>query len=144
MNEFSVFSHSYMREERIFWFHFIIINPPTSEDYFKFLIIFFTLPSSFSMKSTAYLTLIMTINWIFEIISFYNETSSTFFDIINALQGIFIFFMFICLPRPMKFIKYWWKDRGSILLDSSSDTRAKATTTKTQNNNEIQMSLLKQ
>jgi hypothetical protein len=65
------------------------------------------------MKSTAYLTLIMTVNWIFEIISFYNETSSTLFDIINALQGVFIFFIFVCLPRPMTLIKHWWKDRGS-------------------------------
>lgn len=54
----------------------------------------------------------MTINWIFEIISFYNETSSTLFDIINALQGVLIFLMFVCLPRPMKLIEKWWNDRG--------------------------------
>lgn len=65
------------------------------------------------MKSTAYLTIIMTINWIFEIISFYNETSSIFFDIVNALQGVFILFIFVCLPRPTKIIKHWWNDRGS-------------------------------
>lgn len=65
------------------------------------------------MKSTAFLTIIMTINWIFEIISFYNETSSTLFDIVNALQGVLIFLMFVCLPRPMKLIQQWWKDRGS-------------------------------
>jgi hypothetical protein len=71
------------------------------------------------MKSTAFLTIIMTINWIFEIISFYNETSSTLFDIINALQGVLIFLMFVCLPRPMKLIKRWWKDRGSFqVLDN--------------------------
>ena len=67
----------------------------------------------FSMISTAFLTIIMTINWIFEIISFYNETSATLFDIFNALQGVLIFLMFVCLPRPMKLIESWWKDRGS-------------------------------
>src|SRR5690349_16208893 len=66
-----------------------------------------------SMKSTAFLTIIMTINWIFEIISFYAEASSTLFDIINALQGVLIFLMFVCLPRPLKLIREWWKDRGS-------------------------------
>ncbi|CRK89467.1 CLUMA_CG003206, isoform A [Clunio marinus] len=72
------------------------------------------------MKSTAFLTIIMTINWIFEIISFYNETSSTLFDIINALQGVLIFLMFVCLPRPLKLIGQWWNDRGSFqVLDNN-------------------------
>jgi len=73
------------------------------------------------MKSTAYLTIIMTINWIFEIISFYNETSFMFFDIMNALQGVWIFIMFVCLPRPMKLIKGWWKDRGSFKVLTTSE-----------------------
>jgi hypothetical protein len=74
------------------------------------------------MKSTGFLTLIMTINWIFEIISFYNETSSTLFDIINALQGVLIFLMFVCLPRPMKLIQQWWSDRGSFqVLDADNE-----------------------
>lgn len=74
----------------------------------------------FSMKSTAFLTIIMTINWIFEIISFYAETSSTLFDIINALQGVLIFLMFVCLPRPLKLIGKWWNDRGSFqVLDNN-------------------------
>lgn len=58
----------------------------------------------------------MTVNWLFEIISFYNETSSTFFDVINALQGVIIFGMFICLPHPMKLVKRWWIDRGSLQI----------------------------
>lgn len=92
----------------------------------------------FSMKSTAFLTIIMTINWIFEIISFYAETSSTIFDIINALQGVLIFLMFVCLPRPMKLIKHWWNDRGSFQVLRDSDSLAKPT-------NDIQMmSLCKQ
>lgn len=84
------------------------------------------------MKSTAYLTIIMTINWIFEIISFYNETSSTLFDIINALQGVLIFLMFVCMPRPLRLIESWWKDRGSFqVLDN-----------KPSNSNDIQMTSL--
>lgn len=83
------------------------------------------------MKSTALLTLCMTVNWIFEIISFYNETSSTLFDIINALQGILIFLIFVCLPRPMQLIKHWWKDRGSFHVISEKSY------------NEIQMTSLK-
>lgn len=84
------------------------------------------------MKSTAFLTIIMTINWIFEIISFYNETSSTLFDIINALQGVLIFLMFVCMPRPLTLITRWWKDRGSFqVLDN-----------KPSNSNDIQMTSL--
>lgn len=79
-----------------------------------------------SMKSTAFLTIIMTINWIFEIISFYAEASSTLFDIVNALQGVLIFLMFVCLPRPMKLIQEWWKDRGSfeVLPDESNSAKS--------------------
>jgi hypothetical protein len=74
------------------------------------------------MKSTAFLTIIMTINWIFEIISFYTETSGVFFDIINALQGVLIFLVFVCLPRQLEFVRQWWKDRGSfqVLPDDSA------------------------
>lgn len=114
-------------------FHFII-NPPTFFNFSYFLHL--TLLLLVSMKSTAYLTLIMTVNWIFEIISFYNETSSTFFDIINALQGVFIFFIFVCLPRPRNFLKYWWKDRGSFQIVPMEKPPS--------NNNEIQMRILKQ
>lgn len=62
----------------------------------------------------------MTLNWIFEIISFYvqsAEGSLVIFDIMNALQGILIFIIFICLPRPLHIIKRWWMDRGSLDLD---------------------------
>lgn len=89
----------------------------------------------FSMKSTTFLTIIMTINWIFEIISFYAETSSTLFDIINALQGVLIFLMFVCLPRPLKLIKLWWNDRGSFQVLRDVDIATKPT-------NDIQMTSL--
>lgn len=91
-------------------------------------------PFNCSMKSTAFLTVIMTINWIFEIISFYNETSSTMFDIINALQGVLIFLMFVCLPRPMKLIQAWYKDRGSFEVLPDNDLRG--------SHNKIQMKTL--
>lgn len=91
-----------------------------------------------SMKSTAFLTIIMTTNWIFEIISFYNETSSTLFDIINALQGVLIFLIFVCLPRPMKLVGKWWNDRGSFKVLATDDNFANSP-------NDIQMpSLCKQ
>lgn len=80
------------------------------------------------MKSTAFLTIIMAINWIFEIISFYNETSSTFFDIINALQGVLIFLVFVCMPKPLalirqwlrQWLRQWYKDRGSFEVGPES------------------------
>lgn len=108
------------------------INPPTT--FFNSLL--FPLSSYLvSMKSTAYLTLIMTVNWIFEIISFYNDTTSTFFDIINALQGVFIFFIFLCLPRPLKMIKHWWRDRGSFQVIVEE---------KPPRSNDIQLNILRQ
>lgn len=39
------------------------------------------------------------------------------FDILNALQGIVIFIIFVCLPRPLNIIKHWWMDRGSLDLN---------------------------
>lgn len=73
----------------------------------------------FSARSTAFLYIIMTINWIFEIISFYVhslDSSLVLFDILNALQGIVIFIIFVCLPKPMAVITRWWHDRGSLEL----------------------------
>lgn len=69
-----------------------------------------------SARSTAYLYIIMTVNWVFEIISFYihsSEASVVLFDILNALQGIVIFIIFVSLPQPLGIIKHWWSDRGS-------------------------------
>lgn len=56
----------------------------------------------------------MAMNWVFEIVSFYVSTSASLelFDILNALQGIVIFIIFISLPRPLYIIKHWWIDRG--------------------------------
>lgn len=56
----------------------------------------------------------MAMNWVFEIISFYISSSASLelFDILNALQGIVIFIIFVSLPRPLHIIKHWWIDRG--------------------------------
>lgn len=58
----------------------------------------------------------MAMNWLFEIISFYVSSSSSveLFDILNALQGIVIFIIFVSLPRPLHIIKHWWSDRGEL------------------------------
>lgn len=89
----------------------------------------------YSMKSTAFLTTIMTLNWIFEIISFYTDASSMLFDIINALQGVFIFVMFVCTPRIFQHIMRWWKDRGSFRVLTTNDIEDIQMTTLKQNNN---------
>lgn len=91
----------------------------------------------YRMKSTAFLTTIMTLNWIFEIISFYTDASSMLFDIINALQGVFIFVMFVCTPRIFQLIMRWWKDRGSFRVLNSNDDHPYY------NYNDIQMTALK-
>lgn len=85
----------------------------------KQLLLSLFFPSIFySARSTAYLYLIMTINWIFEIISFYTQTPSSsslvLFDVLNALQGVVIFIIFLCLPRPKRIITRWWKSQGSL------------------------------
>lgn len=66
----------------------------------------------------------MTINWIFEIISFYVHTLDgvlIIFDLLNALQGILIFIMFICLPHYYKIIINWWFDRGSLTVPTETE-----------------------
>lgn len=37
-----------------------------------------------------------------------------FFDILIALQGVFIFMIFICSPKPLKIIKRWWVATGTL------------------------------
>ena len=59
----------------------------------------------------------MAINWIFEIISFYVQTaeiSFDIFDILNGLQGLVIFTIFVTLKKPFTIIKRWYKDSGSL------------------------------
>lgn len=39
-----------------------------------------------------------------------------FFDIFIALQGLFIFIIFVCSPTPLWIIKRWWISSGSLDL----------------------------
>lgn len=44
------------------------------------------------------------------------DTISPFaiFDIFIALQGLFIFIIFVCSPKPLWMIKRWWISSGSL------------------------------
>lgn len=47
------------------------------------------------------------------------ETDSTlspfaFFDILIALQGLFIFIIFICSKNSLRIIRRWWVNTGSL------------------------------
>lgn len=37
-----------------------------------------------------------------------------FFDILIALQGVFIFIIFVCSSTPLGIIKRWWISNGSL------------------------------
>lgn len=47
-----------------------------------------------------------------------------FFDVLIALQGVFIFIIFICSPKPLKILKRWWVANGS--LDVAAFTELEA------------------
>lgn len=47
-----------------------------------------------------------------------------FFDVLLALQGLFIFIIFVCSPSTLWIIKRWWIASGS--LDVVSNTELKA------------------
>uniref|UniRef100_A0A1L8DKD0 Putative g-protein coupled receptor mth-like 14 isoform x2 n=1 Tax=Nyssomyia neivai TaxID=330878 RepID=A0A1L8DKD0_9DIPT len=75
-----------------------------------------------SAKSTFYMYCIQAICFVFEIISFYANGNNIIlmFDTINALQGLLILSIFICLPHTLKIIKCWWKDRGSHVVTETN------------------------
>lgn len=62
----------------------------------------------------------MCITWTSELISFFYSNAQfspiIFLDVINSLQGVFIFFLFVCLPRPFNIIANYIK-YGSDSLD---------------------------
>lgn len=47
-----------------------------------------------------------------------------FFDVLIALQGVFILIIFICSPKPMRIIRRWWVAGGS--LDVAAFTELEA------------------
>ncbi|GAB0093927.1 probable G-protein coupled receptor Mth-like 14 [Sergentomyia squamirostris] len=77
-----------------------------------------------SAKSTFYMYCIQAVCFIIEIISFYANGNNIIlmFDTINALQGMLILTIFICLPHTLKIIKMWWKDRGSHVVTPAGET----------------------
>lgn len=52
-------------------------------------------------------------------ISFYTENnSSIFFELLNALQGVFILVLFVMFPKPMQIIRQCWAgDQGSLVVE---------------------------
>lgn len=70
----------------------------------------------------------MCITWTCEILSFFFTSSVAspivFFDIINALQGVFIFMLFVLLPKPWSIIKEYFKQKYTekVMLESAEDT----------------------
>lgn len=37
-----------------------------------------------------------------------------FIEVFIALQGVFIFIIFVCLPKPLRVVKRWWVASGSL------------------------------
>lgn len=64
------------------------------------------------------MSICMTIEMIAYIVSSSSPPSGlspfAFFDVLIALQGVIIFILFVCLPRPMRIIKRWWIESGSL------------------------------
>lgn len=79
-------------------------------------------------------------NWVFEIISFYITSTTTveLFDILNALQGINIFIIFVSLPRPLHIIKRWWSDRGEWNTTEMEQLQPSVVVTSTEKNADVE------
>lgn len=58
------------------------------------------------------------------------DTISPFaiFDIFIALQGLFIFIIFVCSPKPLWMIKSWWISSGSLDLVAVTNSELGALT----------------
>lgn len=52
-----------------------------------------------------------------------------FFDILIASQGVFIFMIFICSPKPLKIVKRWWVASGSLDVAALAELEALKKTT---------------
>lgn len=76
----------------------------------------------FRARSVAILFGLMIVCMSVEMISsFINSTSDksaasplAFIEVLIALQGVFIFIIFICLPKPFRVLKRWWVSKGSL------------------------------
>ncbi|XP_031631586.1 probable G-protein coupled receptor Mth-like 14 [Contarinia nasturtii] len=54
-----------------------------------------------------------------------------FFDVLIALQGVFIFIIFVCLPKPLKMIKRWWIAKGTLDIAALNELESLKTTSVT-------------
>ena len=66
---------------------------------------------------TAYLFLIMALVWIMAGVTYYVKREiPILFNILFALQGILIFLIFICLPKPYQTVKQYFTNRNVCTL----------------------------
>ncbi|XP_058464290.1 probable G-protein coupled receptor Mth-like 14 [Malaya genurostris] len=64
-------------------------------------------------KYTAMLFVVMAGVWSITIGTYYStRTIPILYDILFGLQGILIFIIFICLPRPFRTVKAWFQQKG--------------------------------
>lgn len=48
-------------------------------------------------------------------------TPFSLIEIFIALQGVFIFIIFVCLPKPSRIVKRWWVAGGSLEVAASTE-----------------------
>lgn len=73
----------------------------------------------FSAKCITFITFLIMIVWLLEVITFYspgNEDSLAFLEILNGLQGMFILIIFMAIRSKRVIITHWWYDRGSAVI----------------------------
>lgn len=86
----------------------------------------------FSAKSVAFLFGVMSICMLIEMLTSRLNTAIAsndmspfaFFDVLIALQGVFIFIIFVCSPSPLRIIKRWWIDTGSLDITAFTELEA--------------------
>lgn len=44
-----------------------------------------------------------------------------FIEVLVALQGVLVFILFVCLPKPMRAVRRWWIESGSLDLRESTE-----------------------
>ncbi|XP_030386382.1 probable G-protein coupled receptor Mth-like 14 [Scaptodrosophila lebanonensis] len=67
-------------------------------------------------KCICLLGIIMIVTWLLEMTTFYSKGKEGYLllcDMINGLQGVFIFLIFLVVRRRRTVILRWWYDRGS-------------------------------
>lgn len=44
-----------------------------------------------------------------------------FVEVLVALQGVLIFILFVCLPKPLRVVKRWWIESGSFDIREATE-----------------------